>query len=101
MRFSNEYGVCEITTLPGSPQVAVSHAVFIFPEHRGTGKGALNHTLRLNRLKDLGYNYVICTVADGNLAEEHLLEKNGWTRLSDFNSSQTKHKVALYGRGLR
>lgn len=100
MRFANEYGACEITTLPGSPQVAVSHAVFIHPAHRGTGKGSLNHVLRLKRLKEMGYNYVICTVNAANGVERHILKENGWTELSNFQSSQTNHTVCLYGREL-
>jgi RimJ/RimL family protein N-acetyltransferase len=100
MRFANEFGACEITTLPGSPQVAVSHAVFIFPEHRGKGHGAKNHNLRLKRLKQMGYNYVICTVANANEAEKHILKTNGWNELASFDSSQTIHKVHLYGREL-
>jgi RimJ/RimL family protein N-acetyltransferase len=98
VRFANEYGVCEITTLPGSPQVAVSHAVFIYPEYRGTGKGSVNHVLRLQRLKAMGYNYVICTVRKGNAPQEHLMEKFGWTKLAGFKSSATEHDVVIYGK---
>lgn len=101
MRFANEFGVCEIDTLPGSPQVAVSHAVFVYPEHRGTGKGSMNHMLRLKRLGDLGYNYVMATMRAGNAAEEAILVKNGWKRLDEFTSSSTGHVVVLWGRVIR
>lgn len=100
MRFANEFGVCEIDTLPGSPQVAVSHAVFIYPEHRGTGKGSLNHILRLKRLKEMGYNYVLATMRAGNAAEEAILMKNGWTVLDRFVSSATQHIVILWGKAV-
>lgn len=101
MRFANEYGACEIDTLPGSPQVAVSHAVFIYPEQRGTGKGTVNHVLRLNRLKRLGYNYVMATMRAGNQREEAILLKNGWKKLDQFTSSATGHQVILWGRSIQ
>lgn len=101
MRFANEFGVCEITTLPGSPQVAVSHGVFIYGEFRGTGKGTINHILRLKRLKNMGYNYVICTVRDGNAPQEHTMESHGWTKLAGFKSSATDHNVSIYGKEIR
>lgn len=101
MRFANEFGVCEIDTLPGSPQVAVSHAVFIYPESRGTGKGSLNHLLRLKRLKEMGYNYVLATMRVGNAREEAILLKNEWRKLDEFTSSATGNKVILWGKTIR
>lgn len=101
MRFANEYGACEIDTLPGSPQIAVSHAVFIYPENRGTGKGTLNHMLRLNRLKNMGYNYVLATMRAGNAREEAILVKNEWRKLDQFVSSATGNTVILWGKRLR
>lgn len=100
MRFANENGACEIDTLPGSPQVAVSHAVFIYPEKRGKGLGTVNHLLRLNRLKAMGYNYVLATMRAGNIREEKILLKNEWKRLDDFVSSATGHNVVLWGKKL-
>lgn len=98
MRFANENGACEIDTLPGSPQIAVSHAVFIYPEKRGQGFGTFNHLLRLDRLANMGYNYVIATMRAGNAAEEAILTGNKWKKLEEFKSSATGNQVVIWGR---
>lgn len=99
-RYSNEYGACEIDSLPGSPQVAVSHAVFIQPEFRGKGIGNQNHRLRLRRLKEMHYDCVICTVRGDNDKEKRNLSDNGWHFLMRFQSSNTNHQVELWGRNV-
>ena len=99
-RFSNDYGACHITALPGCPQVAVSHGVFVLPEHRRKGHGDKNHKLRLKRMKDLHYDYAVCTVATHNLAEKKNLEDNGWYKLDSFVSSNTLYGVELWGKEL-
>ena len=99
-RFSNEYGTCQITALPGSPQVAVSHSVFVLPQFRRQGKGDENHKLRLKRMKDLHYDYVLCTVDGSNSKEVRNLTDNGWKKLDVFTSSNSQHNVEIWGRRL-
>ena len=100
MRFANEFGACEVTTLPGCPQVAVSHSVFVRPEHRGKGHGSGNHLARLKRYKELHYDCVICTVAATNVREQAILKKNGWKCLSEFHSTNTGHGVQIWSINL-
>lgn len=99
-RYSNDYGACEISTLPGSPQVAISHGVFVIPEYRGKGFGHKNMELRLKRLKELHYNFVICTVNGANVKELSLLKHHGWFKMADFPSTVTGHTVEMWGRRL-
>lgn len=100
-RFANEYGTCQITALPGCPQVAVSHSVFVLPQFRRQGKGDENHKKRLQRMKDLHYDYVLCTVNHTNESEGRNLRDNGWVKISCFTSSNTEHVVDIYGRHLK
>lgn len=90
----------EIDSLPGCSQIAVSHSVFL-PEHkRGKGQGSAAHAARLEALKQLGYDYVICTVQTTNIAQVRLMEKFTWSPLEMFVSTKTGHSVRLYGRRL-
>lgn len=98
MRFGDDRGSYEIENLPGSPQVAVSIHSFIFKEKRGKGYGKAMHLERLAKLKELGYDYVLCTVRDDNKAEIHILETNGWRYLDMFYSSATGNLVQLFAR---
>lgn len=102
MRVSNKSktAYAEIDSLPGCSQIAVSHAAFVNPRHRGHGVGDAAHKERLALMVDLGYDYTICTVDTKNTAQLQILAKNGWTRLSSFDSLKTGNTVAIYGRTL-
>lgn len=102
MRYGYEecaYG--EVDSLPGCSQIAVSHGVFVPKALRHQGRGKVANEKRLVTFKqELGYDYVLCSVSEHNVAEIHILEQNGWSKLDEFLSSKTDHKVYLYGRRL-
>lgn len=100
MRFSNEYGSCEISDLPGCDQIAVSHSAFILPELRHKGYGSYNHLARLHRMHDMHYDLALCTTRADNLPQIRILAKNGWKRLYSFNSKKTGSHVILWVRDL-
>lgn len=99
-RYANDYGACEIDSLPGSAQVGVSHSVFIREEYRGKGIGDANHKLRLKRAKELHYDLLICTVRADNEKEQVNLHDNGWEYMTRFKSSNTGNWVQLWSRQL-
>lgn len=98
MRFANFYGFCEISSLPGCPQVAVSTSACIYPALRRRGHGRGNHRLRLERMQQLGYDMAICTVNATNKAEIAILDAEGWTLAVQFPSTNTGHDIRLYWR---
>lgn len=98
MRYGSTLGAYEIVDLPGSPQCAVSIHSFIFNRFRGKGYGKYKHKERLDILKYLGYDYVLCTVDAANAREVKILESNKWTHLDTFVSSASGHTVRIYGR---
>lgn len=100
MRFSNEFGYCELNSFPGCNQIVVSNHAFIYPEHRGKGHGHDNHTLRIERAKFLGYDYLICTVKADNAAELSILKKNNFKELDEFLNSETGNVVKIFGKKL-
>jgi RimJ/RimL family protein N-acetyltransferase len=100
MRFSNEYGFCEINSIPGCTQLAIFNHAFIYKEHRGKGHGLDNHKLRLKRAKQMGYDCAMCTVRAGNEAQIAILRSNGWTRVFEFHNIETEHDVQVWMRKL-
>lgn len=98
MRFGNNEGHYELNIFSGCSQIAISNHAFIRAEMRGQGKGQAQHLERLGVASKLGYDYLIATVISTNLAEKHILAKNGWKKLDGFMSSTTENQVEIWGR---
>ncbi|TXH41957.1 MAG: hypothetical protein E6Q97_36520 [Desulfurellales bacterium] len=91
-------GAYSLDNLPGCSQVCVSHDLFFESEHRGKGNGKRRHTDRLDAIKELGYDYALCTVDLKNAAQIRILTEAGWQCLAGFISSKTGNHVRIYGR---
>ena len=91
-------GFYEINSLPGCPQVAVSNHAFINPAFRNNGYGKRYHGERLANLKELGYDYVVCTVKADNVFQKKILTRFGWKFLDQFLNKDTGNVVELYGK---
>lgn len=91
--------VGEVTSLPGCADVAVSHAMFC-QSGKGRGNAAKAARMRLHQMQELGYMAVICTVVEGNVAQEKTLERTGYTKLMSYKSQRTGNTVWLWGREL-
>ena len=100
MRFSNEYGFCEINSIPGCTQLAISNHAFIHPEHRGKGHGDRNHKLRLERAKQMGYDAIMCTVRKDNAPQKAILRGNAWLMVFEFHNKETGHDVEVWMKRL-
>jgi GNAT superfamily N-acetyltransferase len=100
MRFADKFGFYELNPMPGCNQVVISNHAFIYPEFRGKGLGQKQHQERLDKARELGYNYILCTVQLGNKAEEAILKKNGWSVFATFLNKETQHNVEIYGKSL-
>jgi hypothetical protein len=103
MRVGNNDGTafCEIDSLPGCSQIAVSHSAFVKPEARGNGVGGAFHHERLRLMQhNLGYDYAICTVDLANRAQIEILAAENWLTLGSFKSSKTGHFVGIFGKPL-
>lgn len=98
MRFNHDGAIGEIDNLPGSSQVAVLHSVFVPPDKRNMGLGSHSHKMRLTEASNLGYNYVMCTVSESNIAQIKILKQHGWKQLDSFISDKTTNKVILFGK---
>lgn len=101
MRFANENGYCELNPFPGCSQIVVSNHAFIYPDKRRKGLGSLNHELRVNRAKFMGYDYILCTVKADNVAELAILKKYNFKELDEFLNSETGNLVKLFGKKLK
>jgi uncharacterized protein with NAD-binding domain and iron-sulfur cluster len=91
--------VGEITSLPGCPDVGVSHAMYC-RSGKGRGNAFSALMMREDQCRDLGYRVMICTVVEGNIAQERTLKKAGYTVTLSFNSPRTGHTVRMWARSL-
>lgn len=100
MRYQTPFGFYELNPLPGCNQLVVSNHAFVEPEHRGTGNGQAAHEERLKRARELGYDYIMCTVRATNAVQIHILEKYEWKHLDTFRNRETGNDVSVYGKQL-
>lgn len=99
MRLSYVHAVAEVTSLPGSSQVAVIHSALVDPRHRGEGFGTAAHKMRLEELRNTFlYDAAICTTDAANEAEIAILRKHGWQEATRFVSRKTEHVVIIWVR---
>ena len=78
MRYTTDFAVFEIDTLPGNPQVAITHSFFVKSPCRGSGKGKAAKLAQNDTIKSLGYDSAICTVRSDNEAQKAILKYAGW-----------------------
>lgn len=100
MHEGSSAGFFEVSDLPGCPQVAVSHNVFLLPQFRGIGLGHKFMRHRLGTIRDLGYNCVLATVDKYNGAEIATLEKARWENVKLFESSRTDNNINIWLRDI-
>ena len=100
MRFADRYGFYELNPFPGCNQICVSNHAFIHRGYRGEGRGQIQHQQRLVKAKELGYNFIVCTVKTDNVKEKHILEKYGWQRMACFFNTETENEIEIWGRQL-
>lgn len=78
-------GYGRVDFLPGDSSIVISNGVYISHTQRNKGIGQKQHAERLRLLKEEhGIHHVICTVANDNLNQIHLLGKFGWEKIYDF-----------------
>lgn len=88
----------EIDSLPSQCQVAICHGFFVKPESRGQGLAHLAKMEQARLLKDLAYDYAICTVMASNQAQKRVLEKAGWAHLTEFYSARQDEQIEIWGK---
>lgn len=100
MRFANYAGHYELNSFPGCNQLVVSNHAFVKKHLRGSGRGKLQHNVRLAKAKELGYDCIICTVRRDNAVEKVILTRNNWTKVHEFYNSETEHTIEVWARNL-
>lgn len=98
MRYANENGFFELNPFPGCNQIVISNHSLVYKDKRGRGLGTKEHKDRLQKIKFLGYDYVICTVKGSNTSQLHILQNNGWKQLDSFINNETENVVFIYGK---
>jgi hypothetical protein len=90
----------ELDSLPGCSQIVVSHSVFSVSPFKNNGSGKKAHADRLAHMRQLGWDYALCTVDLENKAQMAIMKRFKWKKLDSFNSAKTGHIVGLFGKQL-
>ena len=96
MRYTTDFAVFEIDTLPGNPQVAITHSFFVKSPCRGSGKGKAAKLAQNDTIKSLGYDSAICTVRSDNGAQKAILKHAGWRFSHQFYDQKQLTMVELW-----
>ncbi|WP_288073977.1 GNAT family N-acetyltransferase [Pseudomonas sp.] len=96
-RFATHYGAYEIDSVPGQPQIAHCHSLFVKREHRGRGHGTALKAHQMNTLRELGYDYATCTTDGSNERQRAVLERAGWSLLQNIPNGRTGGITQLWG----
>ena len=96
-RFATEDGAFEIDSLPSQCQVAICHGFYVKPTRRGRGTAHNLKSYQNALVRQLGYDYAICTVAAANVAQKAVLTKSGWRKLDEFFSQRQNEIIELWG----
>lgn len=100
MRFSHPYGFYELNPFPGSNQIVVSNHAFIYPQFRNNGYGKQAAEERIEKARDLGFDYMLCTVRADNPAQLKIIRGLGWKELDRFTSTETGNEIILFGKNV-
>lgn len=96
-RYSSPHGVFHIDPLPGQPQIAHCHGLFVFPEYRSQGYGHAIKAAQARLLSELGFDFATCTVDSTNAAQLTVLKRAGWSFMSSFHNSRTNTTTQVWG----
>lgn len=98
--FKDEHGGYSLTPLPGNCELVLSHDTWIKHDKQGQGFGQKQHLERLKKAQELGAAFLICTVSKANHVEKHILAKNGWRALAEFEgiSGNGTADTQIWGR---
>lgn len=96
-RYATEHGAYEIDSVPGQPQFAHCHSLYVKREHRGKGHGHSLKAHQMQTLRELGYDMATCTIDASNDRQRAVLERAGWSLLRNVPNSRTVGVTQLWG----
>lgn len=87
-----------MTPMRGNSSILVFHDAEVAESHRGKGLGTRLHGLRLEWAARYKASMVMCTVIDGNAAEESILRRFEWRQSGHTVNLKTGNRYTLYTR---
>ncbi len=89
-----------LAEVPGCHIGITSKSVWIIQRYTKKGLGTLLNKMRTDACKQAEYGFMMAFVDSDNKAEEAILTKNGWVRLSLFKTIYPEHKMGLWTKRL-
>jgi GNAT superfamily N-acetyltransferase len=89
----SHFNMCE---LPGCCGIIVSFHANVRSKYRGKGIGTMLAALRVEIARHLGYTVMLCTDVASNEAQQKILSKIGWEKVSGFVNKRTNNEVHIH-----
>lgn len=96
-RFATDGGAFEVESLPGQAQVAICHSFFVKADRRNQHHGHALKALQNIIIKEMNFDYAICTVSSKNEAQKKVLTKAGWMFLTNFENRRLNEITEIWG----
>jgi RimJ/RimL family protein N-acetyltransferase len=93
-------GFYELNRFPGNSQIVVSNHTFLNKEERGKGLCKILMQTKKNHAKELGFDYMISTIAASNEPMIKAALKNGYKELDRFYNHETEREIIIFGMSL-
>lgn len=97
MRHTTLHGAYEIADMPGQPQLALCHSLFVVEHARGQGHGRALKQHQGQVLMQQHYDFALCTVAGNNARQQAVLRHAGWAPMAAFPNSRLGGETLIYG----
>jgi len=86
--------------MPGCGGICISSSAEVHPAYRRMGLGTVLNRLRVYLASKLGYGCILCTSIESNIAQNRILEKNGWKVKARFINPKTGNTVHISVKNL-
>jgi hypothetical protein len=85
-----------LIAMPGCCGIAISTGAHVNNVIQNMGVGQFLHKLRVKIATDWGYGLLLCTDVDNNEAQKHILAKNQWEHIYNFENPRTDNNINIH-----
>lgn len=86
----------ELITMPGCCGIVISTNCWVLHSMQSHGIGQFLHKFRIKLAKEWGYGIMMCTDVAANKRQLHILEKNNWQNIFNFNNPRTLNDINIH-----
>lgn len=90
-----------LSAFAGCGRILILNSVHVPEELRGKGLGLLWQKNCVERARGQGYDVILCTVRNSNLAQRNIMHKLRFKTIFQFNNSKTGNLIHIFALNLQ